>query len=62
LEALVGRGSRHHSAAALSLHFIPKKINKKKADKDRGAVIVVSADGPITLLPDPTWYKEKKES
>jgi hypothetical protein len=56
LERLVGKGSRHHSAAALSLHFT------KGSGKREGAVIVVSADGPITKLPYEDWIEKEAES
>jgi len=52
LKKLIGRGSRHHSAAALSIII---KDSLTPYSREKGAVIVVSADGPITLLPYSEW-------
>lgn len=42
-----GKGSRHHSGAALSQHF----IDGNQRIKEQHAVIIISADGPITMYP-----------
>lgn len=63
LVKLVGRGSRHHSGAALSLNFVPSTKDGKAKKYAEGAVIVVSADGPITKMPFNEWLgSEKKRS